>query len=314
MHIYSDNVNEAYAKCSTALVQHGQRESSRNGEVYRIYEPVTITYNRPDRRVLFGKGRNPFFHVYESIWILAGRSDVEKLTPFVSNFKQYADRGGDVWDAYGKRLRRWFNHDQMFGAAEQLKRNPGTRRCVMAIWDGSADFRREVSYPENPAVPCNLAIVLQMRGDALDMTVFNRSNDMVWGALGANVVHFSIIHEVMARAVQATLGRYHQVTTNLHAYTKTWDQTSGWSAMQYPQPTPILFNNLRDFLDVCEEFAEEPHENTGNTFLDNTAYPMMLAHQAYKTGDLDGAIHCVKKHVQGPDWREACLEWLQARK
>jgi hypothetical protein len=52
----------------------------------------------------------------------------------------------------------------------------------------------------------------------LDMTVINRSNDSLWGALGSNYVHFSFLHEYIANSVGMGVGHYHQISNNLHTY------------------------------------------------------------------------------------------------
>jgi len=64
----------------------------------------------------------------------------------------------------------------------------------------------------------------------LNMTVFNRSNDMVYGALGANVVHFSVLQEYMAACIGVEVGTYYQVSSNMHVYLdeKKW-KPEKWS-------------------------------------------------------------------------------------
>ena len=52
-------------------------QESRNGQTMECRTPVTTVYNKPWQRVLFKTERdaNPFFHLYESIWMLAGSRD-----------------------------------------------------------------------------------------------------------------------------------------------------------------------------------------------------------------------------------------------
>ena len=47
-------------------------------------------------------------------------------------------------------------------------------------------------------IPCNTAIYFKVREGKLNMTVSNRSNDVIWGTFGANVVHMSILQEYVA--------------------------------------------------------------------------------------------------------------------
>jgi hypothetical protein len=50
------------------------------------------------------------------------------------------------------------------------------------------------------------------------MTVSNRSNDLIWGTYGANMVHFNLLLTYVAAAVGVPKGYYHQVSSNTHLY------------------------------------------------------------------------------------------------
>lgn len=66
---------------------------------------------------------------------------------------------------------------------------------------------------------CNTAVYFTIREEQyLDMTVTNRSNDLVLGLMGANLVHFTILQEYMARSLGIKVGLWYQFTNNLHVY------------------------------------------------------------------------------------------------
>ena len=69
--------------------------------------------------------------------------------------------------------------------------------------------------------PCNTQIYFWSRNGKLNMTVANRSNDMIWGAYGANAVHMSFLQEYVASMCGVKCGIYTQFTHNLHAYLDT---------------------------------------------------------------------------------------------
>ena len=81
------------------------------------------------------------------------------------------------------------------------------------MWGAGRDDLRSYS-----AKPCNLIITFRIARDRLDMTVFNRSNDLVWGCCGANAVHFPMLQEYLAGRMEVDVGGYWQVSTNLHLY------------------------------------------------------------------------------------------------
>jgi hypothetical protein len=183
--------------------------------------------------VLFHPERdaNPFFHLYESLWMLAGRNDVAGPLKYAKQMAAYSDDGETFWGAYGWRWRRAFpgagigNYaaDQLRSIAEALRKNPEDRRQVLQMWHSEKDLAAV-----GKDVPCNLTATFQTSYDGkLDLVVFNRSNDIVWGCYGANAVHFSFLQEYMARWVGLPVGTYTQVSVNWHGYLNTLAPLSG---------------------------------------------------------------------------------------
>ncbi len=168
-------------------------------------------YN-PMNRVSFNPKRdaNPFFHLMEALWMLAGRNDATWLDQFVGDFsKRYSEEDGKMHGAYGFRWRKHFDiegggdgslsiPDQLDTAVKLLKVNPDNRRVVIAMWDPIADLGQEYrDIPCNTHIYCRVRILgdVDFTGDwshepVLDLTVCCRSNDAIWGAHGANAVHF----------------------------------------------------------------------------------------------------------------------------
>lgn len=135
------NVNEASFKGLQYLYQYGEREQSRAGPVLVAPEPVTTVYSHPQERVLFSAARdaNPFFHLMEALWMLAGRSDAKWLDQFVSDFSErFAEERGQLHGAYGYRWRNAFGFDQLDYIVKTLKSDPTSRQCVLQMWEGSA--------------------------------------------------------------------------------------------------------------------------------------------------------------------------------
>ena len=98
------------------------------------------------------------------------------------------------------------------------------RRAVLEMWDAEGELRMANSCKDHP---CNTHIYFNVRDNILDMTVCNRSNDMIWGALGANAVHMSILQEYIASHIGARVGIYTQFSNNLHAYTEVLKTLEG---------------------------------------------------------------------------------------
>ena len=65
---------------------------SRQGPTIGFIDPVLIQYSDPLKRVLLNSARdaNPFFHLYEALWMLNGNNDVESLKYFTSKIADLA--------------------------------------------------------------------------------------------------------------------------------------------------------------------------------------------------------------------------------
>lgn len=217
--IVARNANQALPEALHQLAVCGVRSDSRNGPVLRFPGPTAIVVREPTERVVFWQARdaNPFFHLLEAIWMLGGRDDVAFPSSILSSISQFSDDGLSFNGAYGKRWRTWFGRDQVVGIAQALKADPTCRRQVMTMWDGHHDPEKAETGSKD--VPCNTHIYFSRDlNGLLHMTVCNRSNDLVWGALGANTVHFSVLQEYMAAIIGCEVGTYTQFSNNMHLY------------------------------------------------------------------------------------------------
>ena len=197
---------------------------SRNGPVARA-PGLFITEYHPDFiPVLRSPTRdaNPFFHLVEAFYYLAGRKDVVLPAYFAKQLAAYSDDGETLWGSYGYRWRNHFKVDQLEIIINELRQDPTSRRCVLQMWDGYLDLNIATGTGgaiKGKDTPCNHAVTFDPKPDGtLNMTVSNRSNDLVWGAYGANMVHFNILHSYVAASVNMRKGVHFQVSSNTHIY------------------------------------------------------------------------------------------------
>jgi len=225
--IHSNSPNFALSDGLRHLKWQGLTEPSRNGNVVVSSVPVMTIHHAPADRVLASKVRdaNPFFHLFEAMWMLAGRNDLLVPQTFVSTFGQYSDDGVTLNGAYGYRWRNHFGYDQLDMIIAELKRNPSTRRAVLQMWDGGSfegaedhigDLQKAIHGSAD--VPCNTAVFFDTIGGKLNMTVTCRSHDVILGAFGANIVHMSVLLEYVSFMTGLPMGVYRQFSNNFHVY------------------------------------------------------------------------------------------------
>lgn len=329
MHVIrARNVNEALVRGVRLLKEVGLRRHSRNGDVLVSPEPVTTVYEKPLERVLWWPQRdaNPFFHFYESLWMLAGRNDVAPLAEMVKRMAEFSDDGETLHGAYGFRWRRHFGFDQLPSVVASLRDNPYDRRQVLQMWDATNDLGRD-----GKDLPCNTQVMfLRNEAGALDMTVLNRSNDMILGAYGANAVHFSFLQEYVANAIGCAVGRYWQVSNNFHAYVgKDWEKVENLSEMpdydlidKDPYQGSIanaghlqLINKNRLLFDEdLEMFLSEPLAfGYREPFFRKVAMPVMSAYAHWKLSKNPEESMEILDQCIAEDWKLACKAWIARR-
>jgi hypothetical protein len=306
------------------------REVSPRGVATKeLIAPVATTYFRPAECVLTDPVRdcNPFFHVYEALWMLAGREDVARPKYYSPQIAAYSDDAETFNGAYGYRWRSYFEGDQLIELIRLLKQDPDTRRAVLSMWDGAADLYSGLVGSKD--VPCNTHAYFKIREGQLHMTVCNRSNDAVWGCYGANAVHFSILQQFLAAAVEAEVGHYTQVSDSLHVYLEgkageVWQRCAG-------APPPLLQNYEQEghgpLVHTWEAFLEEsealtaPADGTPGAYdytepwIRNVALPLCLAHEMYRRGELTEALRFLEDTKQSSPhpWINAGVAWLGRR-
>jgi hypothetical protein len=294
MHVQYENVNHAIAILPQHIKQQGQIEDSRNGKVVSYPLPLMVTTTQPWERVLLCPRRraNPFLFLLDGLSILSKVALVKPFADIVPRFKNYSDDGATLRGHYGRRL-----YDQIPDAIEMLRREPNSRRVTMAIWDAAMDLGAD-----SKDIPCNVHVNLRIVDGALDLTVFNRSNDVLWGMLGANIVQFSFLQEYIATSLGLFVGRLHQISTNAHIYLGFGPGQGMLDFTHTVKTAPTMPLDIADLTNDLDMMflalaADDPLPPTQNRFLAGVVYPMIQAHQNKDLGMLDGYPDC--------DWFQA---------
>ena len=320
---YVRNVSEALYQVKLAIEEEGVKVETRNGTALEFPTPVMTTYTHSRERVLFYSERdaNPFFHFMESLWMLAGRNDVEWISQFNGRISTYSDDGEYFHGAYGFRWREWFGEDQLKTAIHRLKTYPNDRRTVVGMWDPWEDLQ---TYNDGKDYPCNTQIYFWSRENKLNMTVVNRSNDMIWGAYGANAVHMSVLLEYMAARCGMKVGTYYQFSNNLHAYVDVLEKMSGILGTPDYDPyacinedgshyiPPPIVTDPKSFDEELEQWFESPDTKFTNTWLHEVASPMFYSWQHHKSQEKVEAV-LEAALIKDEAWSQACVEWLSRR-
>ena len=236
-------VNDALPDLARHVLD-GDELGSRKGErvLERLHQQITLTepWDRYPRLGL-RKASLPA-QIAETMWILAGRNDVEWLSYYLPRAAEFSDDGETWRGGYGPRLRRFgdpmlpsrVHLDQIDSVVRELRADPTSRRAVIGIWDPSMDARRVNEEPWKD-VPCNDVITFQSRLGKLHAHVFVRSNDLMWGWSGINAFEWSVLQEVIAGILGIEVGTLTFSISSLHSYDRHWGKLRR-IAEAYPSP------------------------------------------------------------------------------
>jgi thymidylate synthase len=154
----------------------------------------------------------PYSCLGEMCWYLAGRNDLDFISYYISEYKNYAD-GDRIFGGYGPRLLNWAGLSQFFNVADLLRKKRDTRQAVVQLFD------RHDILAEHNDVPCTCSLQFMLRRDKLHMFTTMRSNDAYKG-LPHDVFCFTMLQEIMARTIGADVGTYKHTVGSLHLYKK----------------------------------------------------------------------------------------------
>lgn len=327
--IHARNVNHAFEQGLAYLKECGIEQDSRNGPVYVAPGPVMTVYQHPEERVLFSPARdaNPFFHLFEAMYFLGGGNRVEPLAHYAKNMREFSDDGEHLHGSYGFRWREWFGFDQLPELVKHLREIRDSRRAVLAMWSPGGDLiaSEGAGGMSTKDLPCNTHCYLRVREGHLDLTTMARSNDMVWGAYGANAVHFSFLLEWLALAIGKEPGKLYQFSNDFHIYKhvhqfhKLWhepQQSSNlYSRGVEAMPLASLADSPSALLADCERLVEAPLGCAGamkyyTRFFEFIVRPMLSAHHAWRVERPD--IDYLSK-MPDCDWKTAGRAWLERR-
>ena len=218
------NIDAALPALASEIMSGGVEMGSRLGERTMELLHEQIVLEKPWMREVLVEDRraNVVTQIAETMWVLAGRNDVEWLGHYLPRAKDFSD-DGKVWrGGYGPRLRAWdgglldSDIDQIRHIVDLLNEDRTSRRAVVSIYNPAVDTA------PGKDIPCNDFLSFISRNGRLDLSVFVRSNDLIWGWSGINAFEWSTLQEIVAGILGLKVGHLVFNTTSLHIYDRHW--------------------------------------------------------------------------------------------
>lgn len=193
------------------------RSGRIKGDGTKAINNINFELTHPDRNEIKTPWRkwSKEYADLEWEWYLTGNRNPALVEERAKLWKKMKDEEGLVWSNYGH---WWQLNNQFNNAIELIRTNPLTRRAFIAHYDPNIPIK---AYEKD--TPCNLILNLyQIQGD-LNLTVFARSIDLVFGFCNDQYC-FSMLLMNAAKLLRCHLGSLHFMITDLHIYERDWNR------------------------------------------------------------------------------------------
>jgi len=193
--------------------------------------------------------------IHELLWFLRGETNIRYLNENgVTIWDEWADENGELGPVYGSQWRRWpardgGHIDQIRWVAEEIRRNPDSRRLIVSAWN-VADIDR-MKLP-----PCHAFFQFYVADGRLSCQLYQRSADIFLG-VPFNIASYALLTLMMAQVSGLKPGEFIHTLGDAHLYLNHLEQTETQLA-RTPYPAPTMHLNpartsLFDF--VFEDFT-----------------------------------------------------------
>ena len=204
--------------------KHGRHTVNRKGQGLYEMRNVTLVLDPEASPYCFGRYPSQEYLEKELAFYASGSLKLSDAVAMSKFWSKCSDDGKTINSNYGFLL---FHDENKHGftqfehAINCLRNNPDSKKAVMTL------YSKEHAYISNDN-PCTLIINLYIQGDALNMQVIMRSNDL-WYGLPYDLPFFRVVHYTALAMLKRTypnleLGYHIHQALNLHFYEWAFDK------------------------------------------------------------------------------------------
>jgi thymidylate synthase len=239
------------------IQQQGERINPSKGGCTEL-TGVLIELMNPRARLSRTETRGKLFSsLGELCWYLAKTNDLDFISYYIPRYCDSAD-GDIIYGGYGPRFFNMEGVDQVSNIIALLKNKPDSRKAVIQL------FSYNDIIDEHKDVPCTCTMQFMIRRNKLQMLTNMRSNDVIKG-LPHDIFCFTMLQEIIARALSVKLGNYKHVVGSLHIYDNDKNIVQqfldeGWQAtnmLMPPMPAGNPWPNISKLLKVEAALRQE---------------------------------------------------------
>ncbi|ACY17896.1 thymidylate synthase [Haliangium ochraceum] len=199
------------------ILEHGERREDRTGTGTLSLFGAQLRYDLREgfpllttKKVLFSAV------VHELLWFLRGATNIhDGLAEHTPIWNAWADDSGELGPIYGAQWRSWRGPDgdsidQIQGALDLIRTDPGSRRIIVSAWNVGELAR--MALP-----PCHLLFQFYVSGRHLDCQLYQRSADMALG-VPFNIASYALLLSMMAQSCDLEPRYFIHTLGDAHVY------------------------------------------------------------------------------------------------
>jgi thymidylate synthase len=185
------------------------------------------------------KNNLPIPEVNSDEWKLQMKEFIGKI----ASDHEFAQKWGDLGPVYGVQWRKWPDGDsgyidQIARAIDMVKNTPDSRRIIVSAWN-VAEIDEIVSIGGLP--PCHSLFQFNVRGDKLDLHLYQRSADTFLG-VPFNIASYSLLLAMVAQVSGLKQGEFVHTLADTHVYINHVEQVTE-QLSRTPKELPTLWLN-----------------------------------------------------------------------
>ncbi|MFK8264972.1 thymidylate synthase [Capnocytophaga cynodegmi] len=230
------------------ILEHGHKKEDRTGtgtiSVFGYQMRFDLSKGFP---VVTTKKLHLKSIIHELLWFLKGDTNIKYLSDNgVRIWNEWADENGDLGPVYGHQWRNWNNEDidQIKQVIEIIKKNPDSRRIIVAAWnpsvlpDTSKSFCENVANGKAALPPCHAFFQFYVANGKLSCQLYQRSADVFLG-VPFNIASYALLTIMVAQVCKLEVGEFVHTFGDVHIYNNHLEQVK-LQLSREPRPLPTM--------------------------------------------------------------------------
>jgi thymidylate synthase len=217
---------------------------------YLVKNGVNIWNEWPFQKYLQANKLDKKYPKYSERWSFEMQSFVEKI----KKDKKFAEKWGDCGPFYGVQWRNFSGVDQIKWVAQEIKKNPGSRRLIVNAWNAPL-------VPKMALPPCHVMHQYNVSDGKLNCMMYQRSVDTFLG-LPFNIASYALLTMMMAHVTGYKPGVLVMALADTHLYLNHLDQaTEQIKRKPFPLPKMKINPKVKSIFDFkFEDFELKNYE------------------------------------------------------